>query len=205
MPSAPISSSSLSIGTATRERAPASLATAELAKGSVAARSGKWINPLRLEQAAHRRILRSGSPAHVDEDLRTRAGAPYIATTRNLAALRRVPDLQNLASQMRVAFAQNDLEYRLQGSGRTRDDAQHLGRRRLCFRRSIFACAACGSRMRPTRVLAFVPVERSLRPCVRLFAPLRDRSPRWHVGRPKVPRTHAPKTITRQSELCVGV
>src|SRR5258708_5285416 len=32
-----------------------------------------------------------------------------------------------------------------------------------------------GWRARPTRVFAFVPVKRSLRPCVRLFAPLRDK------------------------------
>ena len=37
-----------------------------------------------------------------------------------------------------------------------------------------FSTSMRGSRTRPTRVLAFVPVERGLRPCVRFFAPLRD-------------------------------
>src|SRR5262245_45621078 len=41
---------------------------------------------------------------------------------------------------------------------------------------SLFSSSARGSRVRPTRVLAFVPVERSLPPCVRLFAPLRDKA-----------------------------
>jgi hypothetical protein len=35
--------------------------------------------------------------------------------------------------------------------------------------------SAGGLRIRSTRVFAFVPVERSLRPCVWLFAPLRDK------------------------------
>src|SRR5262245_38780394 len=40
---------------------------------------------------------------------------------------------------------------------------------------SFFSSSVRGSRTRPTRVLAFVPLERSLRLCVRLFAPLRDK------------------------------
>src|SRR6516225_12393883 len=40
---------------------------------------------------------------------------------------------------------------------------------------SLFSNWARGSRSRPMRVLAFVPVERSLRPRVELFAPLRDK------------------------------
>src|SRR5262249_733747 len=40
---------------------------------------------------------------------------------------------------------------------------------------SFFSRSARGSRMRLTRALAFVPVERSLRPRLGLFAPLRDK------------------------------
>src|SRR5262245_30626966 len=40
---------------------------------------------------------------------------------------------------------------------------------------SFFSRSARGSRMRLTRALAFVPAERSLRPRVGLFAPLRDK------------------------------
>jgi transposase InsO family protein len=47
--------------------------------------------------------------------------------------------------------------------------------------------SALGRRVRPTRVLVFVPVARFVRPCVRLFASLRDKvtssarliAPRW--------------------------
>jgi hypothetical protein len=40
---------------------------------------------------------------------------------------------------------------------------------------SFFSSSEVDARLRPARVLAFVPVERSLRPTVRLFAPLRDK------------------------------
>jgi hypothetical protein len=40
---------------------------------------------------------------------------------------------------------------------------------------SSYSSSARKARVRPTRVLAFVSVKRSLRPCVRLFAPLRDK------------------------------
>jgi hypothetical protein len=40
---------------------------------------------------------------------------------------------------------------------------------------SFCSNSAWDSRLPPTRVLAFVPPERSLRPCVWLFAPLRDK------------------------------
>src|SRR5262249_10534384 len=40
---------------------------------------------------------------------------------------------------------------------------------------NLFSKCARGSRLGLTRVLAFVPVERSLRPRVGLFAPLRDK------------------------------
>jgi hypothetical protein len=71
-------------------------------------------------------------------------------------------------------IAKDRVEHGLQIAGRIRDDAQHLGRGRLCLRECLRLCV-CGSRTRATRDLAFVPLERSLRPRVRLFAPLRDK------------------------------
>src|SRR5262245_49418186 len=96
----------------------------------------------------------------------------------------------NLPSQMRVAFSSmarktgsrspGDVEMTLSTSAAAvccfsasercpRASASSQVRASCCFFNSIIEL---GSLL--TRALAFVPVERSLRPCVWLFAPLRD-------------------------------
>src|SRR5262245_3763169 len=73
-------------------------------------------------------------------------------------------------------IAQDRLEYGVQITGRARYDAQHFRGRCLRPSASPLARSACEDPWRrPTRVFAFVPVERGLRPPVRLFAPLRDK------------------------------
>src|SRR5262249_42099071 len=78
---------------------------------------------------------------------------------------------------------QYGIEDGLQFSGRTADDFSTSAVAACCSRASassrLYVSSCCsrsarGSRIRPGRILAFVPVARNLRPCVRLFEPLRD-------------------------------
>ena len=108
----------------------------------------------------------------------------------------------NLASQRRVAFSSMAWNTGSSSPGELEMTLQHLGGRRLllqrlgrCFRASarsrlralssfsrslaralrVLISVAWDASDAATRVPAFVPVERSLRPPVRLFAPLRDK------------------------------
>ena len=116
--------------------------------------------------------------------------APTQTVERN-DAIHMKCNMPNLASQMRVASLQHGLE----NSSNSPDEREMIcstsrGRGLLLqrlgkvlprvrefapvFFELLFQMGR-GLRVRPTGVLAFVPVERSLRPPVRLFAPLRDK------------------------------
>ena len=66
---------------------------------------------------------------------------------------------------------------------------------------SLFSNWARGSRLRPPRVLAFVPVERSLRPRVGLFAPLRDKVTSSAQSLVVVARVHSITSSARASTV----
>ena len=143
-------------------------------------------------------------------------GAPYNAANRN-AFPSYSSRLPNLASQMRTALASMASNTASSSPGEremtrsTSDDAvccstastrcshafasarvrasSFFSNSRACDA-SFFSSSVRGSRSRPTRVLAFVPLERSLRPCVRLFAPLRDKV--TSLARRSTQAPHAP-------------
>ena len=98
--------------------------------------------------------------------------------------------MPNLASQMPRRILQHGRNTGSSSPGELRDDAQHLRSRSLLLQRlGEVPCfgqlgvrlqvAFPAQRMRYARgqrqLLAFVPVERRLRPPVWLFAPLRDK------------------------------
>ena len=96
--------------------------------------------------------------------------------------------MPNLASQMRVAFSSmasntgSSSPGELEMTCSTSEVAVCCSSASLSFfsrslarALSFLISAAWDAPDAATRVLAFVPVERSLRPCVRLFAPLRDK------------------------------
>ena len=69
---------------------------------------------------------------------------------------------------------------------------------------SFFSTSMRGSRTRPTRVLAFVPVERGLRPCVRfsrLCEKIQQRPPARHLVYPG-PRASSPPPPPRRPTSC---
>jgi hypothetical protein len=121
-------------------------------------------------------------------------GALCMLTRRNWSPSVR-SRLANLASHRRVAFASmasktgcgspGDVLMTLStsevavccssASASSRERASSFFSNSRACDASFFSNSVWGSRTRPTRVLAFVPVERSLRPCVRFFAPLRDK------------------------------
>src|SRR5262249_42823844 len=89
---------------------------------------------------------------------------------------------RRLANARRVR--QYSLEHRVERARRARDNLQHFGGRGLPLQRlgklfprlgEFFFRSALAARRVSASVLAFVPVERSLRPRVGLFAPLRDK------------------------------
>src|SRR5262249_2700458 len=83
---------------------------------------------------------------------------------------------RRLANTRRVR--QYSLEHWLERTRRARYDVQHLGGRSLLPSASassrLHDSSCCSRSARGLRPRAFVPVERSLRPYVRLLAPLRD-------------------------------
>ena len=115
------------------------------------------------------------------------------AQRRGMHRLRDRYRVPNLASQMRIAFSSMAWNTGSSSPGElemTRSTSEVAvccsSASASCFPRfgelagvrasSFFSRSALGTRAsRPTRVLAFVPLERSLRPPVRLFAPLRDK------------------------------
>src|SRR5262249_25212449 len=110
-------------------------------------------------------------------------GAPCIATTRNTPRSynNRLP---NFAWQMRVAFSTMARNTGSRSPGEleitrnTSEVAVCCSRASASSRvRASSCCFNSVSELDPllTRVLSFVPAERSLRPRVRLFAPLRDK------------------------------
>src|SRR6516225_940048 len=132
---APINSLSLNIGTPTSVRAPASLATAELAKGSSAVTSAMWM--IRFVSKRWRRGVIP--PIGIFGTRRSRRssnarGAPCIATIRNSP-----PWTSGEIGEVGLANAgcvrQNRSEDPVQLARRARNDLQHLGGRRLLLQR----------------------------------------------------------------------
>src|SRR5262245_58794832 len=104
-------------------------------------------------------------------------GGLWSATIRNLS-----PSAKNkfpkLASQIRVAFTRMAWKTDSSSPGEpamTRSTSD-VAASRSNASASFFSSSEVEARLRPARVLAFVLVERGLRPCVRLFAPLRDKT-----------------------------
>src|SRR5215471_11594203 len=92
--------------------------------------------------------------------------------------------LANLASHRRVAFASIASKTGCNSPGElemTRSTSEvavccsSASASSRLYASSCCSSSARGSRTRPPRALAFVPVERSLRPRVGIFAPLRDK------------------------------
>src|SRR5215472_7765087 len=118
------------------------------------------------------------------------AGALYLATTLRSAPSHK-PSAADSASQRRVAFSSMAWNTGSSSPGElemTRNTSEVAvccsSASARCSRASTSSClyfstccsrSARGLRIRSTRALAFVPVERSLRPRVGLFAPLRDK------------------------------
>src|SRR5262245_54356234 len=114
---APINYVSVNIGTPTSVRAPASLATAELAKGSSAVTSAMWM----IRFVSKRRPRGVIPPIGIFGSRRSRRssnarGAPCIATIRNSPPWTSAR-LAKLASQMRVAFARIEAKTRSSSPG----------------------------------------------------------------------------------------
>jgi len=66
--------------------------------------------------------------------------------------------------------------------------------------------SACGSRLRPTLVLAFVAVERSLRSRVPVFTPFRDKvTSAARRSTQTSPRPPAPKNDSTAGSVCEGI
>ena len=85
--------------------------------------------------------------------------------------------MPNLASQMRVAFSSMASNTGSSSPGELEMTPSTSEVAVCCSSASasFFSRSALDARSRSTCVPAFVPVERSLRPLVRLFAPLRDK------------------------------
>jgi len=121
----------------------------------------------------------------------SRGGAPCSAATRYCPSRSHRYSMPNLASQIRVAFSRmawntgSSWPGELLMTCRTSEVAVCCSSASArCSRASTSSClyfssccsrSARGLRIRSTRALAFVPVERSLRSRVGLFAPLRDK------------------------------
>jgi hypothetical protein len=100
------------------------------------------------------------------------------------------PQMPNFAPQMRVAFSSIAWNTGSSSPGELEmicstsevavccsSASARSSRASLSSRLNVSSCRSRSAhRLRtwPTRVSAFVPVERTLRTCVRLFAPLRD-------------------------------
>src|SRR5215469_6122377 len=83
----------------------------------------------------------------------------------------------NLAPQMRVAFSSMawNTDSRSPGELEMTRSTSEVAASRSDASASFFSSPDLDARLRTARALAFVPVELSLRPPVRLFAPLRDK------------------------------
>ena len=136
------------------------------------------------------------APARLDERRRCRA------VQRDRAEGVALEEIQHaeLGRAHAHRVRQHGLEHRLELARRARDDAEHLRGRglllqrfgqlparlreaRACVNRAAASDIMRDRRVRATRVFLFVPLERSLRPCDRLFAPLRDKA---HLGRTSI-------------------
>src|SRR5215469_6976643 len=114
---------------------------------------------------------------------RSGVGVLCAAAIRNTSPSRRYM-FPNVASQMRTAFASmvsktgsnspDDVEMTCSTSEVAVCCSSASASSRL-YASSCCSSSARGSRTRPPRALAFVPVEGSLRPRVGIFAPLRDK------------------------------
>src|SRR5215471_19208570 len=177
---APISSLSLSMGTAMCVRAPASLADG-LGTGSAAA-SMVWMTLFDF-QTRSRALPASGrNRPRCPKNSANAGGALSIAAIR--AALPSYSTrLPNLAWQIRTAFAStasntgSSLPGELEMMRSTSEVAVCCSSASASSRVRASSCSFNSISVGPllTRTLAFVPVERSLRPRVGLFAPLRDK------------------------------
>src|SRR5262245_14044694 len=103
-------------------------------------------------------------------------GAPCSATTRNASPSRR-QSVPNLASQRSTPFSRIALNTGLSSPDELLMTWSTCAVAAFCSSASAsFFCRSDVEALLPaTRALAFVPVERSLRPRVGLFAPLRDK------------------------------
>ena len=145
------------------------------------------VGPRRLDVGDVSHLLRDGDtpqgrvPRRSDQWIALAASAyagdaPCSATMRNASPSQR-NKLANFASQMRVAFASMAWNTGSSSPGELLITRSTSAVAACCSSASasLFSSPARASRLPPTCVLAFVPVERSLRLCVRLFAPLRDK------------------------------
>src|SRR5262245_18625773 len=103
-------------------------------------------------------------------------GAPCSATTRNASPSRR-QSVPNLASQRRTPFSRIALNTGLSSPDELLMTWSTCAVAAFCSSASasFFCRSDVETHLPATRALAFVPVERSLRPRVGLFAPLRDK------------------------------
>src|SRR5262245_21513392 len=103
-------------------------------------------------------------------------GAPCSATTRNASPSRR-QSVPNLASQRRTPFSRIALNTGLSSPDELLMTWSTCAVAAFCSSASasFFCRSDVEARLPATRALAFVRVERSLRPRVGLFAPLRDK------------------------------
>src|SRR5262249_11479606 len=107
----------------------------------------------------------------------TRAGGALCRPTRRNWSPSLRSKLANLDSHRRVAFASMASNTGSKSPGELEMTRSTSEVAVCCSNASVsfFSSSAVGSRVWPTRVLAFVPVERGLRLRVGLFAPLRDK------------------------------
>src|SRR6516225_9187242 len=137
---APISLPSLSIGTPTNERAPASLTMAEVAYRSSAARSATWI--ICFVSTRRPRTAEMGTIGSRRRKSSLRAWGAMESNHPQLTVLEQ-HQIAELGLAERDCLLQHGIEYRLQLARRARDHAEDLGGCRLslqCLGKLVRAC-----------------------------------------------------------------